>query len=230
MFFFFTQRCLRTFQTKLKATTTITKQKTDLVFLLCSIEFQNFCVHTFKGALTDLMREMENSTTDQTTTSKEEEIPVNNKPMEGVDTVTHSIIQSSDTITLKKSTFQGHACVVHTLGEVKSVLKTLKQNKKVSQATHNIVAYRLVGVNETSFIQDYADDGEVNAGGRLLHLLQIMGVKNVVVVVSRWYGGILLGPDRFRLINNVAREAVIQLGIYEPKQVSKQRPKKKKQH
>ena len=113
---------------------------------------------------------------------------------------------------------------------MKSVLKTLKQNKKVSQATHNIVAYRLVGVNETSFIQDYADDGAVNAGGRLLHLLQIMGVKNVVVVVSRWYGGILLGPDRFRLINNVAREAVIQLGIYEPKQVAKQRPKKKKQH
>ena len=183
--------------------------------------------HTFQGALTDLMREMENSTTEQT---KEEEIPLNNQPVEGVDTVTHSIIQSSDTITLKKSTFQGHACVVHTLGEVKSVLKTLKQNKKVSQATHNIVAYRLVGVNETSFIQDYADDGEVNAGGRLLHLLQIMGVKNVVVVVSRWYGGILLGPDRFRLINNVAREAVIQLGIYEPKQVAKQRPKKKKQH
>lgn len=188
---------------------------------------KTFLSHTFKGALTDLMREMENSTTEQT---KEEEIPLNNQPVEGVDTVTHSIIQSSDTITLKKSTFQGHACVVHTLGEVKSVLKTLKQNKKVSQATHNIVAYRLVGVNETSFIQDYADDGEVNAGGRLLHLLQIMGVKNVVVVVSRWYGGILLGPDRFRLINNVAREAVIQLGIYEPKQVAKQRPKKKKQH
>lgn len=188
---------------------------------------KTFLSHTFQGALTDLMREMENSTTEQT---KEEEIPLNNQPVEGVDTVTHSIIQSSDTITLKKSTFQGHACVVHTLGEVKSVLKTLKQNKKVSQATHNIVAYRLVGVNETSFIQDYADDGEVNAGGRLLHLLQIMGVKNVVVVVSRWYGGILLGPDRFRLINNVAREAVIQLGIYEPKQVAKQRPKKKKQH
>ena len=157
-----------------------------------------------------------------------------NVPQKEEETSTQAIdeaipeIHSSETITLKKSTFQGHSAVVHTLAEIKAVLKKLKQNKKVSQASHNIVAYRLVGVNETSFIQDYADDGEVNAGGRLLHLLQIMDVKNVVVVVSRWYGGILLGPDRFRLINNVAREAIIGLGIYEPKQVAKQRPKKKK--
>ena len=173
------------------------------------------------------MRDEESDTGLTSTTASTKESSINNQATEG-ELVTHATIQSSETITLKKSTFQGHACVVHTLDEVKSVLKTLKQNKKVSQASHNIVAYRLVGVNETSFVQDYADDGEVNAGGRLLHLLQIMDVKNIVVVVSRWYGGILLGPDRFRLINNVAREAVIQSGIYEPKQATKQRPKKKK--
>jgi hypothetical protein len=33
---------------------------------------------------------------------------------------------------------------------------------------------------------------------RLLHLLNILGVKNVCCVVSRWYGGIQLGPDRCR--------------------------------
>ena len=35
--------------------------------------------------------------------------------------------------------------------------------------------------------------GESAAGGRLLHLLNILDVQNVCVVVSRWYGGILLG-------------------------------------
>ena len=55
--------------------------------------------------------------------------------------------------------------------------------------------------------QDYDDDGESAAGGRLLHLLQLMDVWNVVVVVTRWYGGVHLGPDRFRLINAAAREA-----------------------
>lgn len=137
-------------------------------------------------------------------------------------------IYSGETITLKKSTFQGHAAVVYTVDEVKRVLSQLKQNRKVSQATHNIVAYRLSGVTDGTFVQDYADDGEINAGGRVLHLLQIMNVKNVVVVVSRWYGGILLGPDRFRLINNCAREAIAALpGVYEPKQ-EKNKGKKKK--
>lgn len=32
-----------------------------------------------------------------------------------------------------------------------------------------------------------------------------MDADNVMVVVSRWYGGINLGPDRFKHINNVAR-------------------------
>ena len=42
-------------------------------------------------------------------------------------------------------------------------------------------------------VQDCDDDGEAAAGGRLLHLLQAADVRNVVVVVSRWFGGVLLG-------------------------------------
>lgn len=53
--------------------------------------------------------------------------------------------------------------------------------------------------------QDCDDDGESAAGGRLLHLLQILDARNVAVVVSRWYGGVLLGPARFTHINNAAR-------------------------
>lgn len=34
-----------------------------------------------------------------------------------------------------------------------------------------------------------------------------------MVIVSRWYGGIHLGPDRFRLINQVAREALVMGGF-----------------
>ena len=35
--------------------------------------------------------------------------------------------------------------------------------------------------------QDHDDDGEAAAGGRLLHLLQVTGARNVCVVVSRWW-------------------------------------------
>ena len=54
-------------------------------------------------------------------------------------------------------------------------------------------------------LQDYDDDGEDAAGGRLLHLLQILDVKDTIVVVTRWYGGVKLGPTRFTHINNAAR-------------------------
>lgn len=45
-----------------------------------------------------------------------------------------------------------------------------------------------------------------------MHLLQIVQARNVVVVVSRWYGGILLGPARFTHINNAARHLLEQCG------------------
>lgn len=61
--------------------------------------------------------------------------------------------------------------------------------------------------------QDCDDDGETAAGGRILHLLELMGVWDAMVVVTRWYGGIHLGPDRFRIINQTARDAIVKAGF-----------------
>jgi putative IMPACT (imprinted ancient) family translation regulator len=41
---------------------------------------------------------------------------------------------------------------------------------------------------------------------------QVTDVRNVVVVVSRWFGGIELGPARFTHINNAARELLVEQG------------------
>ena len=60
--------------------------------------------------------------------------------------------------------------------------------------------------------QDYDDDGEDAAGSRLLHLLQILNVKDTIVVVTRWYGGVKLGPARFTHINNAARVLLEKCG------------------
>jgi len=53
---------------------------------------------------------------------------------------------------------------------------------------------------------DNSDDGEDGAGSRLAQLLQMRKEDGVLVVVSRWFGGIQLGPKRFAHISNVARD------------------------
>lgn len=55
---------------------------------------------------------------------------------------------------------------------------------------------------------DNDEDGEHHAGGQLAELLRIMEVTNLVIVVSRWYGGVHLGPTRFKHIKNAARDVI----------------------
>lgn len=66
-------------------------------------------------------------------------------------------------------------------------------------------------INPVTIYTDNDDDGETAAGGRLAHLLHILEVDNVLVIVTRYFGGIHLGPDRFKHINQAARNA-LELG------------------
>ncbi|XP_074998044.1 protein IMPACT isoform X2 [Calonectris borealis] len=137
-------------------------------------------------------------------------------------------IYHGNPITDRRSTFQAHLAPVVTPRQVKRVLENLYENKKIASATHNIYAYRIYCEDKQTFLQDCEDDGETAAGGRLLHLMQILNVHNVLVVVSRWYGGILLGPDRFKHINNCARNVLVEYNYVHSEESSKQAGKSKK--
>lgn len=131
----------------------------------------------------------------------------------------------------RRSVFQAHLAEVHSAREVEQVLDELKTNKKIAEATHNIWAYRILQTEpRTVLCKDSEDDGETYAGNRLLHLLDILNVTNVLIVVTRWYGGIHLGPDRFKHINKVARDLLEQRGYIKklPTSDSKTRGKHKK--
>uniref|UniRef100_A0A8C4L755 Protein IMPACT n=2 Tax=Equus asinus TaxID=9793 RepID=A0A8C4L755_EQUAS len=132
-------------------------------------------------------------------------------------------------ITDRRSTFQAHLAPVVCPKQVKMVLAKLYENKKIASATHNVYAYRIYCEDKQTFLQDCEDDGETAAGGRLLHLMEILNVRNVMVVVSRWFGGILLGPDRFKHINNCARNILVEKNYTNsPEESSKALGKNKK--
>ena len=121
----------------------------------------------------------------------------------------------SEVITEKKSVFVARAAAVTSVDQAKHCLAHLiSTDKRVAKATHNISAWRIKGENGVQY-QDCDDDGETAAGGRVLHLLELMEAWDVMVVVTRWYGGVQLGPDRFRLINQTARDAVVKGGYVE---------------
>jgi Uncharacterized protein family UPF0029/RWD domain len=102
----------------------------------------------------------------------------------------------SEGVSEKKSVFIARCATVSTTAQAESYLQHLiSTNRKVANATHNITAWRIKGPGSVTY-QDCDDDGETAAGGRVLHLMQLMDVWDVMVVVTRWYGGIQLGPDR----------------------------------
>ena len=124
---------------------------------------------------------------------------------------------TSEPIMDRKSVFIGHACKITSPSDVLKVVDYLLSDRKIAKATHPaMLAYRVRGPGHVIH-QDNDDDGESAAGSRLAHLLQILELDDVLVVVSRWYGGIHLGSDRFKHINQAARDALVAGGFVQAK-------------
>ncbi|EGG05323.1 uncharacterized protein MELLADRAFT_78084 [Melampsora larici-populina 98AG31] len=113
----------------------------------------------------------------------------------------------SEPIMDRKSIFVGHSTFLKDPRQVKAIMNQILSDKKVARATHNMYAWKCE-ING-HLHQDNDDDGESAAGSRMQHLLNIMDVQNVLVCVSRWFGGIHLGSDRFKHINQATRDALI---------------------
>jgi len=124
-------------------------------------------------------------------------------------------IVSGEAFTERRSTFQAHLCTdVRSVREVELVRRALLQkHAKIRGATHNIMAYRIFDERTQSHMQSCDDDGESAAGGGLLFLLETMKASNAVVIVSRWFGGILMGGQRFKEINHAAQRLLQEHGL-----------------
>ncbi len=91
--------------------------------------------------------------------------------------------------TEKKSRFLTHAFHVKTQEEAKDFLNKIKE--KHWDATHNVYAYIL----KENQIQKYSDDGEPHgtAGIHILNILTKLQIYDIIVIVTRYFGGTLLG-------------------------------------
>jgi hypothetical protein len=114
-------------------------------------------------------------------------------------------------------TMIAHVASVHSVDHVDWVLhEMLFSDKKVGQASHNMIAYRFLD-ESGCLVSDLDDDGEKGSGNKLASLLELTDAQNCIVVVSRWYGGVHLGPARFKWIASVARQALEGAGFLEAK-------------
>lgn len=91
----------------------------------------------------------------------------------------------------KKSKFIANFFYIETVEQAEEIIKNTK--KKYFDARHNCIAYRVV--NDGQCVEKSSDDGEPSgtAGAPMLNILQKNGLANVLIIVTRYFGGILLG-------------------------------------
>lgn len=117
---------------------------------------------------------------------------------------------SAEEYIVKKSRFIGYAKPVKSERDAISFIEEIK--KKHWDATHNVYAYSL----REGSIKRFSDDGEPQgtAGMPVLNVITQEGITDCVVVVTRYFGGILLGGGGLvRAYSHSAKLAVDSAGV-----------------
>nr|WP_269151607.1 YigZ family protein [Sutcliffiella horikoshii] len=120
-------------------------------------------------------------------------------------------------ITIQKSRFIAHIARATTEEEAQNFIQEIK--KKHWGATHNCSAYM---IGEHDQVQKANDDGEPSgtAGVPILEVLKKKGLKDTVVVITRYFGGIKLGAGGLiRAYGKATSEGISATGMVERKLV-----------
>ena len=91
----------------------------------------------------------------------------------------------------KKSKFIANTFYVESTEEAENIIKEIK--KKYFDARHNCFAYSIF--TKEGIVNRFSDDGEPSgtAGAAMLNILTSQNLSNILVIVTRYFGGILLG-------------------------------------
>ena len=95
---------------------------------------------------------------------------------------------------------------VRTRAEIDAFLAALRARRKFAKATHHSWAAVLAEGGPLK-----GDDGEAGAGAVILKMIEREALADHIVVVTRWYGGVQLGGDRFAHVVTCTRAALAAL-------------------
>lgn len=118
--------------------------------------------------------------------------------------------EAKDEFTEKKSVFIGHAKPIETEEQALEYIRQL--NEAYKGATHNCYAY----INKEGNIVRFSDNGEPQgtAGMPILEVIKREELCGIVIVVTRFFGGILLGAGGLvRAYSKAAKMAIDAAGI-----------------
>ena len=113
----------------------------------------------------------------------------------------------------KRSRFIANMFYVENVEEAENIIKKIK--KKYYDAKHNCYAYI---IKDEQMIKKSSDDGEPSgtAGSPILNVIEKNKLCNVLIIVTRYFGGILLGTGGLvRAYTESARKAVNNASIVE---------------
>lgn len=115
------------------------------------------------------------------------------------------MIVLEDILRDRGSRYAAAAGRVTSKAEIDRFLATLRRRRKFDKATHHSWAALLSDGPLKN------DDGEAGAGAVILKMLEREAIPGRIVVVTRWYGGVHLGGDRFAHIVTCTRAALAAL-------------------
>ncbi|KAK8046551.1 hypothetical protein PG996_014615 [Apiospora saccharicola] len=121
---------------------------------------------------------------------------------------------ASSPITSKDSTFIVRATKLPKLSQRQATLQSLfTAVPNLRSADHNAWAYRVKKPDMFGshvIREDSEDDGEGGSGDFMLKIMRETNAVDTLVVMTRWYGGTMLGPDRWRIIRTCLKEALAE--------------------
>ena len=116
------------------------------------------------------------------------------------------MLQIMDTVRDRGSRYAASGGAVADQSAIKGFIAQLKTQKKFAKATHNTWAAVLP---DGTALKD--DDGESGAAAVILKMLEREGTRGRIVVVTRWYGGVNLGGDRFAHVVTSVRALLAEM-------------------